>query len=89
MAEVSQSEVKIPPELMVEYQRLYTGIWKWWEGMHQPEVDPVIHTKATVIALTQFIAVLAVDVGMTSEQFLKVCEAQWIAAYSKAPKFGE
>jgi hypothetical protein len=59
----------------------------WQRLMQDTPTDPVIHTRLGVVAFTQWAAMLGVDVGMTQEQFTAVCEAQFKAAYDRAPRF--
>ena len=52
------------------------------------EVDPMKLTRLGVVAFTQVSATLGVDVGMTQEQFVAICNVQFAEAYKRAPKFG-
>jgi len=50
--------------------------------------DSIIHTRMCVVALSQLAAMLAIDVGMTPDQFLNVSRLNFDEAYKAAPKFG-
>jgi hypothetical protein len=51
--------------------------------------DHVKFSQLSVVALTQLAAVLAVDVGMTPEQFTNICRAQFADLHKRAPRFAE
>lgn len=60
-----------------------------WQKLYmEAEVDPMVFSRLSVVALSQLTAIVAVDVGMTLEQFSNVCRAQHEEAYRRAPKFG-
>ena len=69
--------------------KLLNELREFWLGqLKNTTADDVTFARLSVVALTQFSAMLAVDVGMLDEQFINVCRAQFQAAYAKAPKFG-
>lgn len=50
--------------------------------------DPVIFSRMSTVALSQLAAVIAVDVGMTPEQFTAICRSNFDEAFKRAPRFG-
>lgn len=52
------------------------------------DIDPVKFQRLGLVAFTQFAAILAVDAGAQEDQFSAICQAQFKAAYERAPKFG-
>ena len=69
--------------------QLLNDLRQFWLGqLKNAPADDVTFTRLSVVALTQFSAMLAVDVGMSDDQFAKVCKAQFKASYDRAPKFG-
>ena len=60
----------------------------WAKQLKDAPADDVTFARLSVVALTQFSAMLGVDVGMTEEQFVKICKVQFKESYSRAPKFG-
>jgi hypothetical protein len=69
---------------------LVADTWsKWKDNKPAPEeLDAIKYTRLSVVSLTHVAAVLAVDVGMNEEQYLKVCKANFTEAVAKAPKWG-
>jgi hypothetical protein len=60
----------------------------WTEQFKEAGVSATLFSRLSLVAMTQVAAIVGVDVGMTQEQFLAVCRANFNEAYSKAPKFG-
>jgi hypothetical protein len=50
--------------------------------------DPMLFSRMTVVALSQLAAVVAVDIGMQTDQFVNVCRCNFEEAFKAAPKFG-
>lgn len=61
----------------------------WVRYQKEAGVKPVKYSQLSVVALSHLAAVLGVDVGMNSEQFINVCQANFSEAYRRAPKFGK
>jgi hypothetical protein len=84
----------VPPELFDLHKKLCSDIWATW-GSHrdhaQGVIDPVVaqekFTRVSIVSLTQIAAVCAVDVGMTEEQYLATCKANFETAYKNAPRW--
>jgi hypothetical protein len=60
----------------------------WIKQSAETKLDPLHFSRLGVVALTQWSAVVGVDIGMSAENFSSVCNAQFKAAYDRAPKFG-
>ena len=52
------------------------------------DMDPATLVRLMVVAMTRYAAILAIDVGMTPEQFEAVSRANFKDAFDQAPKFG-
>lgn len=78
------------PENYELAKALLQSIAEWYlqQINERAPVDMVTLTRMAVLSLSQYSAVLAVDVGMTEAQFLSVNKANFNEAYAKAPKFG-
>lgn len=61
----------------------------WVDEFTKAGIDAVKFSQLSVVALTQLAAVLAVDVGMTGEQFTNICRAQFADLYKRSPRFAE
>lgn len=76
------------PEYLLTVKLLNEFRQLWADQLKESGVSSVLFSRLSLVALTQVAAIVAVDVGMTPEQFLAVCRANFNEAYSKAPKFG-
>ena len=84
----------VPPELFALHKKLCGDIWATW-GTHRDKarevIDPVVaqekFTRVSIVSFTQIAAVCAVDVGMTEEQFLASCRANYEQAFKSAPRW--
>ena len=78
--------------LMQAHNILVVKLWEIWkehrEWCKAQKIDPVIYSRVSVVSLTQIAAVTAIDVGMTEEQFLNTCKANFQEADKKAPRWG-
>ncbi len=92
MPKVNNSK-PVPTEQSADYQltvKLLAAFNETWkEQARQAEVDPVLYSRLSMVALNQLAATLAVDIGMPPEKFTAFCQAQYAQAYQRAPKFGE
>ncbi len=81
-----------PVEPNVDYEltlRILNEIKEFWMGqLKLAPVDDVKFARLSVVAFTQWAAMLGVDVGMTEDQFTNICRTQFRHAYERAPKFG-
>jgi hypothetical protein len=80
-------KVKVSPEFELASQLLTDFRNLWIEKSQKSKVDPMLFSRLSVVALTQLAAIVAVDVGMQPEQFLAVCNAQFLEAHKNAPRF--
>jgi hypothetical protein len=88
------SSSDVPPELFDLHKKLCGDIWATW-GQHRDKarevIDPVVaqekFTRISIVSLTQIAAVCAVDVGLTEEQFLATCKANFETAFKNAPRW--
>ena len=78
------------PENFELAKSLLQSIAEWYlkQVDDRAGTDMVTLTRMSVLALSQYSAVLAVDVNMIEDQFLAVNKANFQEAYAKAPKFG-
>lgn len=90
---MSDSEEKTsPPEAAFfgVHKALLDDAWLLWKkhrDAHKP-IGAKVFSRLSIVTFTQIAAVTAVDVGMTEEQFLKTCEANYRGAVQRAPKWG-
>jgi hypothetical protein len=66
-------------------------IWRAWKDNRSESatsIDSEKFSRISVVSLTQVAATTAVDVGMTEEQFLGVCQANFAEAFKRAPRWG-
>ena len=88
--EPEQSEIG-NPVLMQAHNILVGKLWEIWKEHREwckgQKIDPVIYSRVSVVSLTQIAAVTAVDVGMTEEQFLNTCKANFQEANQRAPRW--
>ncbi len=78
-------------QLLDAHSKLIGGLWEIWKdhrSINAENIDPVKYSRLSIVSLTQVASVIAVDVGMDQEQFLKICEANFRDALAKAPKWG-
>ena len=76
-------EYELAAQLLGDFRDL------WVDKFKRAGADSVLFSRMSVVALTQLSAIIAVDVGMSLEQFVNVCAAQFSEAYKKAPRFGD
>lgn len=84
MPKINKAPEQSPDYLMTV--KLIEAFRKVWVEQ-STGVEPVLFSRLSVVALTQLSAMLGVDVGMTQEQYMAVCQANFIEAFRKAPKF--
>lgn len=78
---VNEPHRQLANKILIEFRDL------WVEKQKLSQDDPMIYTKMSVVALTQLAAILAVDSGMSSQQFLNVCKFQFDITFQNAPRF--
>jgi len=68
--------------------RLLTEFQQTWQRLYKKEnTDAIVFSRMSLVALTQLSAVIAVDIGMSDEQFINICKAQFTEAFARAPRF--
>jgi hypothetical protein len=74
-----------------EYQlasKLMEAFQETWKAMYAEGLaDPMTFSRMSVVALTQLAAIVGVDVGMSTDQFIAINKANFEEAFRKAPKF--
>lgn len=88
MPRIKAPEASANPDFVLTTRLLHEFRNLWVHEFRESGIDAVKFTRLSVVALTQLSAILAVDVGMTVEQFKAVCGAQFDEAHKQAPKFG-
>ena len=86
------NEIDISAEdLLVLHTGLMTDLLRLWmdrrELAKQIGVGPVKFSRVSIVSLSQLAAVIAVDVGLTEEQFLATCKANFAEAAKRAPRW--
>lgn len=86
--EVPNSPPGIPPELYEMHKAFTADVWQTW-GQHRDKNTPDFQKfyRVSVVSLTGMGAATAVDVGMTKDQFLATCKANYEEAVRKAPRW--
>jgi len=89
---MSDGEPKtIPEELFQVHKALLAEGWMLWKRhrtLNEPPVGPVAFSRLSIVTFSQMAAVTAVDVGLTEEQFLETCRANYKEASAKAERWG-
>ena len=82
-------EGSLEQKLQHVHSQLTEDLWIAWKNHRTTSsVDAERYSRISVVSLTQVAAMTAVDVGMTEEQYLLVCMANFNEAYQRAPKWG-
>lgn len=84
-------EGTLEQKLQHVHSLLVDDLWTTWKDHRTtsaPAIESEKYSRISVVSLTQVAAMAAVDVGMTEEQFMLVCMANFNEANKKAPKFG-
>lgn len=82
---------KPTPEQEADYAlsvKMLGDIRAFWAEQSKAEIDPVRLYRIGIVTFSQWASILGVDVGMTADQFVNVCRANFEQAYAQAPKFG-
>lgn len=80
---------ELDPDFVLTTKLLNEYKDKWNEQFQTSEIDAVKFSRLSIVALTQWAAILAVDVGMQPQQFVAVCNIQFGEAHKRAPRFGD
>lgn len=59
----------------------------WIQQVRESGIDEVKFSRLGLVAITQWASIVAVDLGMSHEQFSAVCQANYKTSYAKAPRF--
>lgn len=59
----------------------------WIQQVKESGIDEVKFSRLGLVAVTQWASIVAVDIGMSLEQFGAVCQANYKTSYAKAPRF--
>ena len=80
----------VTPEIKLIGVKVMSSIREWFT-QESPiyKLDALLLTHVICTALVQFAAVLAVDMTVSKENFLKSAGVLYDDALNKAPKFGE
>lgn len=81
----------LPEELFQVHKALLDDGWLLWKkhrALNEPPVGPVAFSRLSIVTFSQMAAVTAVDVGLTEEQFLETCRANYKEASAKAVRWG-
>lgn len=90
--EAGQDKGLIQPDLFDAHKELLADLWNIW-SLHRRlnadlrKMDAVRYSRLSVVTLSQMAAVTAVDVGLTEEQFLATCKANFDEAVKRAPRW--
>lgn len=55
--------------------------------VNEKKAEPILLSRLSVVALTQLAAVIAIDVGMQSDQFINISRCNFDEALKRAPRF--
>jgi len=59
----------------------------WMDQNKSNRADEITFSRLSVVAYTQFSAMVAVDSGMGEDQFVNICRLQFEEAFRRAPKW--
>jgi hypothetical protein len=89
-AKKTNDELDLTPEYKLATKLLNAHKSLWVREMKKAgkaDIDPVMYSRISIVALTQLAAMVGVDVMMEHQQFAAVCNAQFAEAYRRAPRF--
>lgn len=84
----TKPEPTLTPEFILTTKLIGEFRDKWNEQQKESGVSSVLYSRLSIVALTQLAAIVGVDVGMTTEQFIAVAKANFDEAFKVAPRFG-
>lgn len=87
MPSASNGHDKVSPEYQLTAKLIEAFRDTWLEKYQENLADPMTFSRLSILALSQLAAINGVDVGMTEEQFVNVCRANFIQAFKHAPRF--
>ena len=87
--EAKNGKGTLQDNLQHTHDQLVSSLWSTWKDSRSTaaNIDPEKFQRLSVVSLTQVASVAAVDVGMTKEQFVGVCMANFDEALRRAPKW--
>lgn len=83
MPKAQKNDVELANLLFEEYK----GLWKSQMLSATQEIDHIKFSQLSLFALTQWAAVIAVDVGLPVEKYLALCHEAFNTANKNAPRF--
>lgn len=67
---------------------ILTNLRKYWISQaSNSKLDPMRFSQLGLVALTQWSAMVGVDVGIPEDMFIAICQANFREAFKRAPKF--
>jgi hypothetical protein len=97
---MSNGNENVPSEINTELAYIHVGLlaegWELWrqyrDNVTRPglnyKTDEVKFSRVSIVTFSQIAAVTAVDVGLTEEQFLATCKANYVEATKRAVRWG-
>lgn len=81
------SKTEQSPEYILTMKLIAEFKQAWVDQMREAGVSQVLYSRLSVVALAQVASVVAVDIGMTAQQFGDLCVANYTQAHARAPRF--
>ena len=85
------AESKVPPEAASIANNILASIRDWYAEeipMYGSEIDPVLLSRIISTCFLQYSCVLAIDCGVSKDDYLKSSGIVFDATYAAAPKVG-
>lgn len=86
--QMSDEDTPVVEDYRKVHQALVADLWDVWKRHHCEPFTPEVYSKLSVVSLTHVASIIALDVKMTQDQYLKVCLSNFLDAQKKAPKWG-
>lgn len=77
------------PEYLLTVKLINEFRQTWADQLNESGVSAVMFSRLSLVAMTQVAAIVSVDIGMTQDQFMNVCKANFNEAFQKAPRFSQ
>lgn len=85
----ANGEGTLEQQLQHVHSQLVEDLWTAWKNHRTTSsIEAEKYSRISVVSLTQVAAMTAVDVGMTEEQYMLVCMANFNEANKKALRWG-
>jgi hypothetical protein len=79
-------------KMKVTHDAFGSGVWSLWKVCRDlsrtEDFTQEDFQRLSVVTLTQIGSVAAIDCGLTEEQFLATCKANFNEAHKQAPRWG-